>query len=281
MAAVPLDSATGPRPWIRPTGLAVTLLLAAAAAACGGGHDGQGASRATTTTAAATTTTAAGAGAATGSGACDIAGGRDITFPAGRKNANLHAVATGRGPTAVVLAHESDDDACAWAFFVPQLAATGRQVLAFDFSGKGQSDYVGDGRLDLDVLAAVAQARKQGATKVVVIGASMGGTAVVTAAGAPTSGIDGVVSISAPASYLNADAEAAAAHLKVPAMFAASRRDKTYAQVAEAMSRSCGCAYPKVFLFDGSLHGLELLKDTSDGPPLRAGIDQLLARALQ
>ena len=62
---------------------------------------------------------------------------------------------------AIVLAHESDDNACAWGFFVPQLAAEGRQVLAFDFSGKGQSDYVGDGRLDLDVLAAVNQVRKQ------------------------------------------------------------------------------------------------------------------------
>jgi len=280
MAAVPLDSATGPRPWTRHAGLAVTVLLAAAAAACGGGG-GQGASRATTTTSTAPATTTTAGAAAGGSGACDIAGGRDITFPAGRKNANLHAVTTGTGPTAVVLAHESDDNACAWAFFVPQLAAAGRQVLAFDFSGKGDSDYVGDGRLDLDVLAAVNQARKQGATKVVVMGASMGGTAVVTAAGTPTSGINGVVSISAPGSYLNADAEAAAAHLKVPAMFAASRSDKDYAQVAQAMSKSCGCAYPKVFLFDGSLHGLQLLRDTADGPALRAGIDQLLARALQ
>jgi len=116
---------------------------------------------------------------------------------------------------------------------------------------------------------------------VVVIGASMGGTAVVTAAGAPTSGIDGVVSISAPASYLSADAEGAAAHLTAPALFAASRGDHSYAQVAQAMSKSCGCAYPKVFLFDGSLHGIALLRDGSDGPPLRAGIDQLLARALR
>jgi dienelactone hydrolase len=116
---------------------------------------------------------------------------------------------------------------------------------------------------------------------VVVIGASMGGTAVVTAAGTPTSGINGVVSISAPASYLSADAEAAAAHVKVPVLFAASRSDQSYAQVAQTMSKSCGCAYPKVFLFDGSLHGIELLRDTSDGPPLRAGIDQLLARAMR
>jgi pimeloyl-ACP methyl ester carboxylesterase len=70
-------------------------------------------------------------------------------------------VTTGSGSTAIVLAHESDDNACAWGFFVPQLAAEGRQVLAFDFSGKGQSDYVGDGRLDFDVLAAVNQVRKQ------------------------------------------------------------------------------------------------------------------------
>ena len=74
----------------------------------------------------------------------------------------LHAVLVGQGPTAIVLAHQSDDDACVWAFYVPELTADGRQVLAFDFSGHGSSSRIGDGRLDLDVLAAVTEVRNRG-----------------------------------------------------------------------------------------------------------------------
>lgn len=263
---------------MRRAGLALAVLvLLGAQPACGGdGGAERGASRETTTST--TPTTAATTEPA---GPCDLDGATDITFSAGRGDATLHGVLAGTGPTAVVLAHEFRSDACGWAFFVPELAARGRQVLAFDFSGDGSSDAIDDGRLDLDVLAAVAEARRRGATTVVVIGASKGATAAVTAAGARGSGIDGVVSLSAVGSYLNADAEAAAARVKVPVLFAAARGDGSLAEVAQALARTCGCAYPDVLVFDGTSHGTRLLSGGPDASSLRTAITQLISRAGQ
>jgi len=255
--------------------------LALLAAACGGddGAQATGSGRGTTTstTAATTSTTAATTGAS--DKACGLAGASDITFPSGRRT-TLHGVIAGRGPTGIVLAHEFRSDACGWAFFVPELTkGAGRQVLAFDFAGDGSSDLNPDGRLDLDVRAAVAEVRRRGATKVVVIGASKGGTAVVTAAAGTGTGIDGVVSLSAVASYLQADAETAAAKVTVPVLFAASEGDSTTADVARSLARSCGCAYPKVLIFHSGLHGTRMLTGGSDGPALRTAIEALISRA--
>jgi pimeloyl-ACP methyl ester carboxylesterase len=50
----------------------------------------------------------------------------------------------------------------------------GYRALVFDFRGYN--------RLDDDVVAAVAELRRRGVTKVVLVGSSMGGTAVLLAA---------------------------------------------------------------------------------------------------
>jgi fermentation-respiration switch protein FrsA (DUF1100 family) len=253
------------------------LAVATSLGACGAGGDASSYKRGTTTTTAATATTATGAAA----GPCGLAGASDITFPAGRGDATLHGVLGGSGPTAVVLAHETGQDACDWAFYVPEQAAAGRQVLAFDFADAGTSSYVGDGRNDLDVLAAVAEARRRGATRVVVIGASKGATAAVAAAGTPGSGIDGVVSLSAAPSHRNTDAAAAAPAVTVPVLFAASDGDGSAAATAQSLSAACGCAYPEVLVFPGSSHGMRLLDAGADGERLRAAIEQLMAQATQ
>jgi hypothetical protein len=125
----------------------------------------------------------------------------------------------------------------------------------------------------------VAEVRRRGATKVVVIGASKGATAAVTAAAAPGGGIDGVVSLSAVASYLGADAVAAAPRVRVPALFAAAEDDGSTAEVARTLARSCGCASPTVLIFPGDRHGTRLLTGGAAGTPLRAAIAKLIARA--
>lgn len=282
MGPVPTATNTPPARWTRRAGLAVVaLLVVAAPAACGDNGPEQGARRrtSTTTSTTATTSTSTTAPTAAASGACGLAGATDITFAAGRAGGRLHAVVVGQGPTAIVLAHESHDDACDWAFFVPELTADGRLILAFDFSGDGSSGYIGDGRLDLDLLAAVAEARHRGATRVVVIGASKGGTAALAAAGTPNSGIDGVVSLSAVRSFLHVDAESRAADISIPVLFAAAENDGSTDEVALTVSQRCGCAYPKVLVFSGSRHGRRLLGDTPDSATLRAAIAQLITRA--
>ncbi|MGH9212880.1 MAG: alpha/beta fold hydrolase [Acidimicrobiales bacterium] len=256
------------RSWVRRVGFAVVVLLVLAAQAACGDDDTEPATRRETTT---STTTAP--------GPCGLADATDITLSAGRSGAMLHAVVTGDGPTAVVLAHEAQEDACDWAFFVPELAADDRLILAFDFSGNGSSSDIGDGRLDLDLLAAVTEARNRGATRVVVIGASKGATAALAAAGTPDSGIDGVVSLSAAMSYLNADAEPGAASISIPVLFAAAESDGSTAETARTLSERCGCAYPDVLVLGGSRHGRRLLAEGPDGSSLRTAIDQLITRA--
>jgi alpha/beta hydrolase family protein len=273
------------RPWLRRIGgAAVALAVLAVPVACSGddddGADSAAADRTTSTSTTASDPSTTTAPPTTGSGPCGLSdAAADVTFSAGRNGGTLHAVVAGEGTTALVLAHEAQEDACMWAPFVPELATGGRSVLAFDFSGDGSSDDIGDGRLDLDLLAAVAEARHRGATKVVAIGASKGGTAALAAAATPGSGIDGVVSLSAVASYLNTDAEAAAADITVPVLFAAAESDGSTAEVARAVADACGCAYPDVLVVAGNRHGHRLLTDDDAGPELGDAIDQLIAHA--
>ena len=93
-------------------------------------------------------------------------------------------VVVGHGPTGLVLAHGRGGDLCEWLPRARELTEQGYQALAFDFGGFGDSR-PGSGpgaRIDGDVAAATAQLRRRGADRVVLIGSSMGATAVLSAA---------------------------------------------------------------------------------------------------
>jgi len=261
--------------------VAAVVLLLLLAAGCGGDDAEDTAATTATTgagaggTAAATTATTSATATTAGeeAGACGIAGGQDVDLDAGREGATLHGVLAGEGATAVVLAHESGQDACDWAFYVPDLVGAGNLVLAVDLNT------VGDRRLDLDVAAAVAEVRARGAQRVVAVGASMGGTAAVAAAGAPGSGIDAVASLSAPGSFLEADALAAAPAVTVPALFVAAEDDGDAVEDARAMA-DAATASPsaEVIVVAGAHHGTRMLPDPADeSAEVRGAIDALIA----
>ncbi|MEV5090475.1 alpha/beta fold hydrolase [Streptomyces griseoincarnatus] len=76
-------------------------------------------------------------------------------------------------------------------------------VVTFSFRGHGRSggrSTVGD-REVLDLAAAVAWARELGHTRVVTVGFSMGGSVVLRHAALDASGVEAVVSVSAPARW--------------------------------------------------------------------------------
>ncbi|MFD0597814.1 alpha/beta fold hydrolase [Catellatospora coxensis] len=112
--------------------------------------------------------------------ACELPpGARQTRF--GEHGADLGGVLLGSGRTGIVLAHQNGGDVCQWAPYASELAAQGYRVLAFDFGGFGVST-AGDADNPQQVTAAAAALRADGATGIVLIGASMGGTAVLAAA---------------------------------------------------------------------------------------------------
>jgi len=88
----------------------------------------------------------------------------------------------GDGDTAVILAHQGTTGANQkdWYAFAQVLEEHGYTALAFDFRGNGKSSGSPDrNKLDLDLAAALQFIRDQGHTRIVCIGASMGGTTCI------------------------------------------------------------------------------------------------------
>ncbi len=175
----------------------------------------------------------------------------------------LVAFTEGDGSAGVVLAHQSDADLCQWKPYADELAEKGYRALTLTMGAN----------IDDDVLAAIDEIRRAGARQVFLVGASMGGTAVLTAAAQASPPVDGVASLSAPADYFGTDALAAAKTLTVPAFFLAAKSDGDFAADARAMhaaaTRSPG---RKLSIVAGSGHGIELLTGT-----VKADVEAFLA----
>jgi pimeloyl-ACP methyl ester carboxylesterase len=164
----------------------------------------------------------------------------------------------GQGPAGVVLAHMFPSDRTAWTGFAESLAAEGFHVLNFDFRGFGQSG--GPRDLSLlweDVLAAAEELRARGARRVVVVGASMGGTAALVAAAREE--LDGVVTLSAPSTFMGiaAPPEVVAA-VDEPKLFVAAEGDGQAAATAQQFYTTAPGA-KRVEIVTGDDHGMALL----------------------
>ena len=113
----------------------------------------------------------------------------------------------GDGTTAVVLSHMRPADQRSWFAFANRLADQGYLVLTYDFRGycPGGEGGCSQGQQDIsaiwqDVLGAEDFVRAHGAAKVALVGASMGGTASLVAAGQEGNDVEAVVTLSAPES---------------------------------------------------------------------------------
>ena len=97
---------------------------------------------------------------------------------------SLNGVMVGRGPAGVVLVHQYPSDLCGFWPFADYLAKRGLRAFAIDLRCFGRSACPeGDakGRVVDDLDAAVAELHRRGATRVGLVGASMGGAAVLIA----------------------------------------------------------------------------------------------------
>lgn len=150
-----------------------------------------------------------------------------ISFAAA-DGAKLVGVLLGRGRRGVVLAHEKYVDLCSWLPYGRTLVARGYRVLALDLRGFGSSAAPPEQtryRYDRDVVAAAKLLRQRGVTRVVLIGGSIGGAAVLVGAVAITPAVAGVVGVSAAVADPDVDAMAAVRRLRVPILLVNGSRD--------------------------------------------------------
>jgi len=164
----------------------------------------------------------------------------------------------GRGHTAVVLAHMTPGDMCQWIPYAKRLAKLGYLSLAIDLRNHGQSQRrsIGvDRGYGLDVAASARLVRKLGATKVFLIGASIGGSAVL--AGGTRAPVDGVISVSGAADL--ADAIDLVPQLRAPVLFLAGKYDVDFANDAKRLYEATGSTDKTLKILNRGEHGTQLL----------------------
>src|SRR5262249_37475260 len=174
--------------------------------------------------------------------------------------APIYGVEVGTGATGVVLGHQFLSDHCEWMDVARELAALGSfRALAIDFRGSGFSRGGNGPRRDLDVAAAAKRLRQEGARRIVLVGSSMGGTAVLVAASRIRPAAAGVVSPPGPARYGGLDALAAVKRSHVPVRFLADRKDGAFALDAQRLYRAAVTKDKGIRLFAEGIHGTGLL----------------------
>jgi pimeloyl-ACP methyl ester carboxylesterase len=163
------------------------------------------------------------------------------------------AVVLGNGTTGMVLANMNYGDLCQWkSTYADHLIGLGYRVIVFNYSAQGPAK---------DVVAAAGVLRGKGVQRLFLMGASMGGSAVLDAAAHLQPTVAGVISISAPRTYLGADAYNSMSILTAPALFIAAEYDQPFANDARALHEACTAKDKKLSIEPGGNHGTALLSD--------------------
>jgi pimeloyl-ACP methyl ester carboxylesterase len=170
---------------------------------------------------------------------------------------HLAALSIGTGRVAVILAHQSSGSLCQWWPYAHSLAARFR-VVAFDFDGLGAS-MPGDGDYPGEVAAAAQWARDHGARQIVLMGASMGGTAVMVAAARLGGAIAGVIDLSGPADFAGMNALGAARRVHVPALFGYGTLDLGFASDVRHVRTATAARDKPIVAIRSEDHGVDLV----------------------
>jgi pimeloyl-ACP methyl ester carboxylesterase len=170
-------------------------------------------------------------------------------------------VILGQGRNGLAFGHQLGSNLCEWVPMARSYGRLGYRALVFDFRGYN--------RLDDDVVATVAELRRRGVTKVVLVGSSMGGTAVLLAATRIRPAVAGVASLSGPAEFMNMDVRTAVPRLRVPALFMAARRDGPFADAARGLFGAASTRDKQLLVLSSAAHGTNLLTFGNEGGKAR------------
>jgi uncharacterized protein len=186
---------------------------------------------------------------------------RDITLTTA-DGATLTGRAYGSGPSAVVLSNMGDNDPTAWDAFAPGLAARGHLVVTYRFRYPLRTNAftaaMAAGTV-ADLRAAVAYAQAQGATRIVLIGASLGAMASARVAAEqhrPVVVISAGRDLSAYGLVISPEEVGAIA---APALFVASDEDATVPAAATKEFHDQARDPRRLVTYPGSAHGVAIL----------------------
>jgi dienelactone hydrolase len=200
---------------------------------------------------------------------------KDVTFSADGKT-EIKGWLYGSGTTAFVASHQVRQSKTDWNTSAPWLAAKGYMFLAFTHEDYDPGAWGRDlDKLSNELLAGIKFVKEQGAKKIILIGASMGG-AVVMRTAAKTE-IAGYITLSGSYDHYDFDPEAAStkATLNSPAgkLFVNTEGDAGAASTKQAYDEA---KEPKELkIYSGGTHGVRMF-DTDFRQDL---IDRILAFA--
>ncbi len=220
-------------------GRALMLGLLFASVGCGGSDAEE--ARPTTSTSRATSTTTA--------PPCGEEDAEAVTLTT-RDGAELNAVLVGDGEVGVVLGHQLRSDYCSWVPFAKQLAERHMRALAINFVSTSP---------DEDMVAGSRELRRRGAKRIILVGASMGGTAALVAAAKID--VAGVAALSAPREFSGLDALPSVRRIETRALFLVGRQDESFARDARGLYRAMKSRNKALVVTAGSEHGTDLLQD--------------------
>lgn len=186
---------------------------------------------------------------------------RPVNIPTA-DGATLTGHVYGSGRTAVVLSNMGDNDPAPWDGFAPLLAARGYTVLTYSYRYPPRSSGFSAAMANdtvADLQGAIAFLTQAGASRLVLIGASLGGIATAKVAGA--AGAAAIVLIASILDLAGYDFEVTdreLAALTAPKLVVASESDATvpFAATREVYDRA---PQPKQFTsYPSSEHGVRL-----------------------
>jgi pimeloyl-ACP methyl ester carboxylesterase len=164
----------------------------------------------------------------------------------------------------VVLANQSDNNACQWLPFPAYLTARGMRVLAFDYGGGDPSK---------EVQAAALFLESHGVRHLVLIGASIGGAVVIDAGLHLQSQPAAVVSLSAVPEATLYPFPADARRLRSPIFQIGATEDQLTqpGQVTRSLYRDSPSRAKRLLMIPGTEHGVDFV-DAAAGDRVRAAI---------
>jgi pimeloyl-ACP methyl ester carboxylesterase len=179
----------------------------------------------------------------------------------------------GQGSVGVVLSHMRPSDQTSWWGFAQELADEGYLVLTYNARGycPGAVGGCSGGDQDLgeiwrDVLGAVTFLRSEGARRISLVGASMGGTASLYAAAQEDLALEAIVTLSAPASFEGMDLTPdVLTRIAAAKLFVAGVDDGSAAESAQMLYDHSPPPKRLEILTTGD-HGTDILEGNQAGP---------------